>query len=49
MIHTQDVHIITFQGREFDRKATPWEIAQRKKEGVLKVHKTGLVFDFRDY
>lgn len=47
-IKTTPVHIITFQGREFDRTATDWEIARRKKEGCLRVHKGGLVFDFRN-
>jgi hypothetical protein len=46
-IKTTPVHIITFKGYEFDRTTTDWEIAKEKKRGNLRVHKGGLVFDFR--
>lgn len=47
-IPTETVHVIAYNGREFDRVATPWEIAKEKKNGVLKVNNLGqLVFDFR--
>ena len=47
MINTQEVHIITFQGREFDRTTTPWELAQMKEDGIAKYHGNDLVYDFR--
>ena len=47
LIDTEKVHIITWDSIEYDREATPWEIAKYKKEGILKVHKGSLVFDFR--
>ena len=47
MINTRAVHIITFQGREFDRTTTPWELAKMEKEGIAVYHKDQLVYDFR--
>jgi len=47
MIKTKTVHIITFQGKEFDRQATTWEIKELKREGVLKNYNGVLTFDFR--
>lgn len=46
-IKTTTVHIICWDGYEYDRQATEWEIAQMKEDGVVKYHGEQLVFDFR--
>ena len=47
MIKTKKVHIITWDGLEYDRKATPWEIVKLKREGIAKDLNGNLTFDFR--
>ncbi len=47
-IKTKKVHVICWDGKEYDRTTTPWEIAKFEEEGVSKVNSLGeLIFDFR--
>ena len=47
MIKTKNVHIITYKGVEYDRTATPWELAEKEQEGILQEYNGELTFDYR--
>jgi len=47
MIETTTVHIITWDGMEYDRNAVSWEIAQEKVNGNYKQINGVPTFDFR--